>query len=180
MLQVIWKKHLTDSSSDHGTLAQLFALLKRLPAGTKPQKDMNACTDALFSVLKGHLLAFACQELGIENIDSDVTHPILASTSDLEKKFLATLSMKIVENCTIIDNYARSLCHYASLALEFYDAWHEGDGNRVIRCWRIFLLHFFESGRKKYSLDAMRLQIQLLCLPSQLVHQITWDHFINP
>ena len=103
--------------------------------------------------------------------------------------------MKVVENCTIVSgallgkkitesgdckyNYSRSLCHYASLALEFYDAWHEGDGNRIIRCWRIFLPHFFESGRTKYSLDAMRLQMQLLCLPPQLVQQITWDRFVN-
>ena len=26
------------------------------------------------------------------------------------------------------NNYARTLCHYASLALEFTDAWSEGDG----------------------------------------------------
>ena len=56
--------------------------------------------------------------------------------------------MKLVENCTIIGtsllgenvegsdeqkyNHTRSLCHYGSLALEFYDAWHEGDGNHTL------------------------------------------------
>lgn len=171
--------------------------MKRLPAAKKPKKDMNACTDALFAVLKGYWLAYACQELGIDNVDSNFEHPILAPSVSVQEKqrFLVGLSMKIVENCTIIGgallgmevtesmdqkyNYTRSLCHYASLALEFYDAWHEGDGNRIIRCWKFFLLHFFESGRTKYSLDALRLQIQLSCLPSQLVKQITWDRFIN-
>lgn len=38
---------------------------------------------------------------------------------------------------------------------------------------------YFKSGRTKYSLEAMRLQIQLLSLPSQLVHQIIWDRFVN-
>ena len=157
---------------------------------------MNACTDALFTVLKGYFLAFACKELGIENVDSDLNHPVFKSTSTAEKqRFIVGLSMKVVENCTIISdtllgkevkesgdqkyNYTKSLCHYASLALEFHDAWHEGDGIRIIRCWRILLLHFFESGRTKYSLDAMRLQIQLLCLPSSLVHQLIWDRFVN-
>lgn len=44
-----------------------MVVIKRLPAAKKPKKDMNACTDALFAVLKGHFLAFACQELDIEN-----------------------------------------------------------------------------------------------------------------
>ena len=157
---------------------------------------MNACTDALFTVLKGYFLAFACKELGIENVDSDLNHPVFKSTSTSEKqRFIVGLSMKVVENCTIISdtllgkevqesgdqkyNYTKSLCHYASLALEFHDAWHEGDGIRIIRCWRILLLHFFESGRTKNSLDAMRLQIQLLCLPSSQVHQLIWDRFVN-
>ncbi len=194
-MQVIWKKHLTDSSSDHGTLGQLLSLLKRLPAAKNPKKDMNACTDALFTVFKGYILAFACKELGIENIDSDLQHPVTKSTVIEKQRFLAGLSMKIVENCTIISdtllantvkesgdqkyNYTRSLCHYASLALEFHDAWHEGDGNRIIRCWRMFLPHFYESGRTKYSLDALRLQIQLLTLPSHIVHQLIWDRFVN-
>ena len=65
----------TDSSSDQGTLAQLFTLIKRTPAANNPKKDMNACTDALFTVLKGHSLAYACKELGIENLDSTIVNP---------------------------------------------------------------------------------------------------------
>ena len=157
---------------------------------------MNSCTDALFTVLKGYFLAFACKELGIENIDSELKHPIVQSTSSTEKmRFLVGLAMKVVENCTIIGDallgkrvdesgdkkydYTRSLCHYGSLAIEFYDAWHEGDGLRSTRCTKVFLPHFFESGRTKYSLDSMRLQIQLQSLPSHLVHQLIWDRFVN-
>ena len=156
---------------------------------------MNASIDALFTVLKGYFLAFACEELKIDNIDSDLEHSILTSTSTLEKqRFIACLSMKLVKNCTIIGksllgenveesgdqkyNYTRSLCHYRSLALEFYDAWHEGDGNRIVQCWRMFLLHFFESGRTKYSTEAFRLQLQISHLPSS-TQQIVWDRFVN-
>ena len=80
-----------------------------------------------------HYLAFACKELGIDNIDSDLNHQIVRSTFDTEKKkFMVGLSMKVVENYTI-NNYARSMLH-----LLWYDAWHEGDGNRIMRCWKFF------------------------------------------
>ena len=158
----MWKTYRADSSSDQGTLAQLLTLIKRTPAANNPQKDMNACTDALFTVLKGHILAYACKELGIESLDSTIVNPALTSASDADKrKFIVGLSMKIVENCWIIGdallakkvsesgdhkyNYAQTLCHYASLALEFYGAWHEGDGVRIIRCYHL-LPHMFQSG----------------------------------
>ena len=57
-------------------------------------------------------------------------------------------------------NYARVLCHYASLIMDYRDAWAEGDGERVIRCWKLFLPYFKASGRTKYSLEALRLQMQ--------------------
>ena len=43
----------------------------------------------------------------------------------------------------------------------------------------MLLPHFFESGQTKYSLEAMKLLIQIQLLPSLLVHQILWDRFIN-
>ena len=154
----MWKTYRTDSSSDQGTLAQMLTLIKRTPAANNPKKDTNACSDALFTVLKGHILAYACKELDIESLDSTIVNPALTSASDADKqKFIVGLSMKIVENCSVIGdallakkvsesgdhkyNYARTLCHYASLALEFYDAWHEGDGVRIIPCYHLLLPH---------------------------------------
>ena len=75
--------------------------------------------------------------------------------------------------------YNYTSCHYGSLALEFYDAWHEGDRIRIVRYWRMFLLHFFESGRTKYSIEALRLQLQISHLPSSIVQQIIWDRFFK-
>ena len=46
----------------------VLTLIKRIPAANKPKKDMDVCIDALFIAFKGHLIAFACQELGIGNI----------------------------------------------------------------------------------------------------------------
>ena len=72
----------TESSNDHGSLGQLFALVRRLPAA---KKNMNSCTDVIFTVLKEYLLVYACKELGIENIDSDISLPI--PTVAVKKKF---------------------------------------------------------------------------------------------
>ena len=186
----------TESSSDHGSLGQLFALLRCLLAAKKPKKNMNACTNVIFTVFKGYVLAYACKELGIENIDSDISLPIPSSASNEEKlKFIVGIGTKVAHNCTLMEapligktitesndgkyNYSRTLCHFASIALELYDACHEGDGIRVIRCWRVMLPHFYATGHSKYALEAVKLQLQLKSLPPRLVNQITWGRFIN-
>lgn len=81
-------------------------------------------------------------------------------------------------------NYTRVLCHYGAMVMEFRDTWGEGDGERVFRCWHLFLPHFIVAGRTKYSLEALRLQIQVQIqvksvLSPQLAHQIMWDRFVN-
>ena len=60
-----------------------------------------------------------------------------------------------------VHNYTRVLCHYGTLLMEFMDAWAEGDGVRVVRCWKLFLPHFKATGRTKYSIQALRLQLQV-------------------
>ncbi len=56
---------------------------------------------------------------------------------------------------------------------------YEGDGPRILRCWKIFMLHFHAERRTKYSLEALVLQFQLASLPPDLVHQLTWGRFVN-
>ncbi len=53
------------------------------------------------------------------------------------------------------------------------------DGKRVERCWLLCLPHFKESGRTKYSWEALRLLIQLKTLSLNLSHQIQWNRFVN-
>ena len=156
---------------------------------------MNACTDALFTVLKGHFVAYTCKLLGISDPnDTPKTLPPLNSKED-KQKLIAYLSREIVNELTLNSNallnenvselhddvysYAKVFCHYAALALEFKDAWAEGDGNRVIRCWKIFMLHFRCSGRIKYAWQALRLQFQLVSLPPSLALQLKWERFVN-
>jgi len=151
--------------------------------------------DFLSTVVKGHLLACACRILGITRLNSKLQLPpgIYHQNAQQQLSYVRHLATQVVEECTLIDicgtvpetddkvyNYARVLCHYGSLVLEFRDACAEGDGERVFRCWRLMLPHFKASGRTKYSLEALRLQMQVKAfLSPQLAHQVMWDRFVN-
>lgn len=54
-------------------------------------------------------------------------------------------------------NYASAVLTDGLLLLEFRDAIHEGDGQRIMRCWKFMLLYFFSSGHNKYALEAFNL-----------------------
>ena len=62
---------------------------------------------------------------------------------------------------------------------EFTDAWSEGDGPRILRCWKVMMLHFYANRNTKYALEALRLQFDLASLPPSLVHQLTWGRTVN-
>ena len=64
--------------------------------------------------------------------------------------------------------------------MEYSDAIKEGDGNRVVRCWRYLLPIFQSSGRKNYSLESLHLLCQIHhVLPPRQAAQLIWDRFIN-
>ena len=63
--------------------------------------------------------------------------------------------------------------------MEFIDAWHEGDGGRVTRCWCFLLPHFLVANNRKYALESLRLQMQIKAILSPHLAQHIWDRFIN-
>lgn len=165
-----------------------------------PKKDVNACVDFINTVIRGHFVACACNLFGVSSTSEplvDVLPPGIHKASDIEKlAFIEKISRKVVESCSLIQgsftngkivdkddgvyNYARVLCHYGSLVMEFRDAWHEGDGERVLRCWKLFLPHFKVAGSTKYALEALKLQMQTgITFSPNLAHQVTWNRFVN-
>lgn len=92
----------------------------------------------------------------------------------------AFLGGEMLDTGDTVFNYARVLCHYGSLVMEFRDAWAEGDGDRVLCCWKLFMPHFMASGSTKYSLEAFRLQLQTkVVLSPNIAHQVKWNRFVN-
>lgn len=53
--------------------------------------------------------------------------------------------------------YAVQILSQGLLYLEFRDAIKEGDGHRIICCWRYFMLVFKARRRKNYSIEALNL-----------------------
>ena len=155
---------------------------------------MNATLDFLETIIKGHWVADAC---GIDSLDSTIIMPpgLLKAAPDVQRGFVEQIARKVVDRMTLVDsayeecglntadavyNYARVLCHFGSLCLEFRDAWAEGDGDRAIRCWKMFLPHFKSAGRHKYAVEALRLLFQVdVVLSPNLAHQVRWHRFIN-
>ena len=190
-----WKALYAKSARDHGTLGYFRCLLNSSTVTSDPKKAVDANLEFLGIVVRGHLLASACRALGITRLDAKLSFPqgIHDASPQLKLAYVHRLAAQVVEECTLIDicgdvsetddhvyNYTRVLCHYGALVLEFRDACAEGDGERVHRCWRLLLPHFKASGRSKYSLEALRLQLQVKVLLSpQLAHQVLWDRFVN-
>lgn len=79
-----------------------------------------------------------------------------------------------------IHEYAKEVLSLSLLYLEFCDAIKEGDGHRIIRCWRFFLPLFKASKRTNYSKEAFILLAQhdLLFSP-RMEHQLLWSRTIN-
>ena len=155
---------------------------------------MNTCTDFLLTVLKGHLVASACLVLQISKPDEIPEN--IPTLSDRKSKlaFIAKISRQVVGKCSIVSEAmlrqqvtpttdgvydARVLCHHASLVYEFRDALAEGDGERICRCWKVLLMHFYNAQRTKYAWEALKLQFQLAVLPPSLSHQVKWGRFFN-
>lgn len=196
----MWKKlYHKQSAGQHGTLRHFQALLQRNTVNANVKKAVDANLEFLHTVFKGLILSEACKILELSSLDSAVHLPPSLTPSRvphaqrLQHKFINRIASEIVDRCTLIDscrqivesgdgvyNYTRVLGHYCGLVTEFRDAWAEGDGERVYRCWCLILPHFKSTGRTKYSLEALRIQFQVRAITSpQLAHQVKWDRFVN-
>ncbi len=77
-------------------------------------------------------------------------------------------------------NYARKVLTLGMVHRYFRDSIKEGDGDRVLSCWKILLPLFKQDGRTKYALEAFLLlaQDQALLSP-EMAYQLRWGRFVN-
>lgn len=76
-------------------------------------------------------------------------------------------------------NYQLSFLEYAMIIINFFDAIKEGDGKRVIRCWKFQLPYLKnDSGSPKYALEALNVFLQIHgLLSAQESHSLIWNRF---
>jgi L1 cell adhesion molecule like protein len=77
-------------------------------------------------------------------------------------------------------DYAKDTLVLGLLLMEFNDSIREGDGDRIIRCWKFLLPLFKSTGRTKYSVEAVTLLAQYYYLFSpRMAAQMAWSRTIN-
>ena len=77
--------------------------------------------------------------------------------------------------------YASAVLNDGLLLLELKDAIREGDGLRILCCWKVLLLHFHSANHYNYAKEAVRMiaTVNALATP-QVAAQITWSRVVNP
>lgn len=77
-------------------------------------------------------------------------------------------------------NYASAVLNDGLLLLEFRDAIREGDGPRVLRCWKAFLLYFHSARHQNYAAEAIRMlsMVNASATP-RVAAQVTWSRVVN-
>lgn len=79
-----------------------------------------------------------------------------------------------------VQEYSKNLLSIGSFYLEYQDAIREGDGKRVLRCWKYLLPIFRYSGRRNYCVEAFKLLYQYhYALPPRQAEQLIWSRFAN-
>ena len=189
LFQVVWRYfYSVQFGGEHGTLYQLRNLIHRTNVVKKPEEDFNACND-FFQLVMCHILTAALQVLGINSLTNtpstgviSVPHNVWMELSERQKFMLKNLCQRIVNqfvffqfhekgsvSTDLVHMYSKQLLGLGCFFLEYSDAMQEGDGDRVIRCWRYLLPIFKSSGQKNYSIEALQVvyQYQYALTPRQ-------------
>ncbi len=205
-MQLIFRHYFSKKSlADCGTLYQLRNVLGRTNVVQRPLDNFNACDDFFVLVVHAHILAAAMKMLGISDVNeipSSSPFPGLEvewmESAESRKKMLHSVSSKIVEKFINLDfnvqseetcdvdssdevfAYAKGILSLGCFYLEYSDSIREGDGERVLRCWRYLLPMFHSSRRNNYALESLHVLFQHdFSLPPRLAMELMWGRFVN-
>lgn len=79
-----------------------------------------------------------------------------------------------------IFNYASAILNDGLLLMELRDAIHEGDGPRIVRCWKFMLLHWKHAGHKKYAYEVIELISSIKAASSpRIAYELVWCRVVN-
>lgn len=78
-------------------------------------------------------------------------------------------------------NYQCSFLQFAMIIANFFDAIREGDGKRIVRCWKFTLPYLRQDkGSTKYALEALGLLFQMnSTLPQREGHRLVWNRTVS-
>lgn len=191
------------SSSQYGTLFQLRNLIGRTNVGGKPIDCFDPCEDFFALIVEAHIVAAAMKLLEMTTLNDVPSTKYVpqgevtwTQTDEERKTVIDKITTAIVDSFIFLDyntsssdtpvikdgvySYATQLLTLGCFYLEFRDAIKEGDGLRVLRCYRYMLPMFVSSGRKNYAIETLNflLQHDFLLSPC-LAEELLWGRFIN-
>lgn len=77
-------------------------------------------------------------------------------------------------------NYACTRLSLGMLLFNFEDAVKEGDGKRVMRCWKFMMLIFKAYNHTKYAFAALQMQISIkVLLTPRQAESFIWNRMVN-
>lgn len=77
-------------------------------------------------------------------------------------------------------DYASTVLADGLLLLEFKDAIREGDGLRILRCWKVLLMYFTYAKHKNYQHEAFyTLSLVNATVSPRVASQLTWGRVLN-
>lgn len=182
----------------------MFQLRNRLGRSNvvkDPTKDFNACEDFLLLVVSAYIIAATMHVLEMKSINDSPKpgtaiganpHDVWMLEDNGRKKVLNDVCSEVTKRFvqfSFLDKplpekdaiccYSKHLLGLGCFYLEYRDAIKEGDGLRVLRCWRYLLPIFYATGRTNYSCEVLNMLHQELTLPPRLSNQLLWSRFIN-
>ena len=129
----------------------------------EPSRSVAPCEEFFLLVVEAHILAAAMQMFRMESLDEtpseeffpneslqrdsvqrrrtliDALHKLSNRFVYLKLLFKEHLSTETHQTLDTVNEYAKEVLSLGFLLMEFNDSVREGDGRRILRCWRYFL-----------------------------------------
>lgn len=155
-------------------MSQLKVLLN-FAASVDPDNNMKGCEDFFLIILHAHVIAAANkvteqqQYTNVRDLASAILDQFVNFDPDEKVKRTDKVHLYATQTLTL------GLIWHA-----FNDAIREGDGDRVLACWKFLLVIFRVKGHRNYCKEAVTLLAQYHCLLSKRkAAQLKWSRFVN-
>ena len=159
---------------------------------------MNACEDFFIVIVVCHVLCAAMKMLDMDTLDSfpdGIESEWVFETQEERRQKLHSIALEVVTTFTdfsvfqselepngvdYVCEYAKEVLTHGLLYMEYQDAIREGDGERVLECWKYFMMIFKATNHRNYAVEAFNLLAQVQWfLADRQVMQVKYSRFIN-
>lgn len=146
------------SGQETGTMYQVKNLLNRTSVPLDPEKNMNTSEDFLLLLLHAHVIADAKGILSYDFAESESLTYVARSIVNSHVLLPESSPDQPAQEQDQVDGvnlYARELLTLSLVWHFSHDATSEGDGDRIILCWKILLPVFKATNHRKEAVQLL-------------------------